>query len=49
MIIFGNCYDKIKDIDDESINAIITDPPYQISRKSGYTNGKLSKYKTPFN
>lgn len=46
MIIFGNCYDKIKDIDDESINAIITDPPYQISRKSGYTNGKLSKYKT---
>lgn len=41
-----DCFNVLKDIKSKSINCIITDPPYQISRKSGFKSGKLQKYKT---
>jgi site-specific DNA-methyltransferase (adenine-specific) len=37
-IILGDCYDVLKTIPNNSVNLIITDPPYQISRKSNFTN-----------
>lgn len=44
-VILGDCYDVLKSIEDESINLIITDPPYQISRKSNFTkNSDNAKY-----
>jgi site-specific DNA-methyltransferase (adenine-specific) len=39
-----DCLNILKLIDDNSIDLILTDPPYIISRDSGYTNGKLKKY-----
>ena len=41
-----DCFNVLKEIQDKSINCIITDPPYQISRESGFKSGKLQKYKT---
>ena len=31
---FGNCHDIIKEMDDESVDMILTDPPYGISYQS---------------
>lgn len=39
-LIFGDCLEKIKEIPDNSIDAVITDPPYGINYLSGwYKNG----------
>ncbi|WWU65425.1 DNA methyltransferase [Clostridium baratii] len=32
----SNCLEKFKEIEDESISALITDPPYNISRKNNF-------------
>ena len=32
-LIYGNCLDKMKDISDESIDLVVTDPPYLINYK----------------
>jgi site-specific DNA-methyltransferase (adenine-specific) len=45
-LINGDCLDNMKDIKSGSVDLILTDPPYIISRDSGYTSGKLKKYKT---
>jgi site-specific DNA-methyltransferase (adenine-specific) len=38
MIIHGDCLDHLIDISSKSINLIIVDPPYLISKKSGFKN-----------
>ena len=38
MILHGDCFDLIKDIKDKSIDLILIDPPYLISRESNFTN-----------
>ena len=32
----GNCLDKLRQIKDKSIDLILTDPPYIISRKTNF-------------
>lgn len=32
----GNCLDVMKEIPDQSIDLILTDPPYNISRKNNF-------------
>lgn len=45
MILKGDCFDLIKDIDSKSISLIIVDPPFCISKKSNFKNhNKLRKY-----
>ena len=34
-VIFGDCYEALKEIDKNSIDLILTDPPYIISKESG--------------
>lgn len=58
MLILGDCFDEIKNIKDSSIDLILTDPPYNISRKSYFNNAsenasekmktKYTGYKTEF-
>lgn len=50
-IILGNCLDKLKDIPDNSIDSIVTDPPYHLTSMSkprydldDYDNGKGNPY-----
>ena len=35
----GNCLDKLRQIKDKSIDLILTDPPYIISRKTNFNKG----------
>ena len=35
----GDCLEVMKDIPDKSIDLILTDPPYLISKKSGFNSG----------
>jgi DNA modification methylase len=42
-IILGDCYEVLKSIENNSINLILTDPPYQISRKSNFTKNSDNK------
>ena len=35
-LIHGNCMEKLKDIKEESVDLILTDPPYKISRKTNF-------------
>lgn len=37
MLIFGDCYEELKKIEDNSISLILIDPPYLISKKSNFT------------
>jgi len=30
-LMLGNCLDKLKELDDNSVDSIVTDPPYGIS------------------
>ena len=39
-LINGNAIDFMKTLEDESIDAIITDPPYCISRDNNFTDRK---------
>ena len=38
MILKGDCFDLIKDIDSKSVDLILVDPPYLISRSSNFKN-----------
>ena len=38
MILKGDCFDLIKDIDSKSVDLILVDPPYLISKSSGFSN-----------
>ena len=40
-IICGNALEKLKDIKDESINLVVTDPPYNLNKDYGNNNDKL--------
>jgi site-specific DNA-methyltransferase (adenine-specific) len=42
----GDCLKELKELKSNSVDLILTDPPYIISRDSGYTNTKLDKYKS---
>ena len=44
MLVFDDCFNYLTKIEDGSIDLILTDPPYDISRKSGFNVGKLSKF-----
>ncbi len=44
MLIFDDCFNYLSKIEDNSIDLILTDPPYDISKKSGFSSGKLSKF-----
>ena len=37
-IIQGDCLEVMKEIEDKSIDLVLTDPPYNISRKNNQTN-----------
>ena len=39
----GDCLEVMRDIPDGSVDLILTDPPYFISRKSGYVNNSPDK------
>lgn len=38
-LIFGNCFDVVKNIPDDSVDLIVTDPPYGINFTKGYKGG----------
>lgn len=42
-VILGDCYKILKTIDDNSIDLILTDPPYNISRPSNFTKNSDNK------
>lgn len=35
-VILGDCLEKLKDIPDKSVDCVITDPPYNISRTNNF-------------
>jgi site-specific DNA-methyltransferase (adenine-specific) len=43
ILILGDCYDELEKIESESIDLILTDPPYQISRESNFTKNSTNK------
>ena len=38
--------DLLQQLDSGSVDFILTDPPYAISKESGFSNGKLKKFKS---
>ena len=38
MILKGDCFELIKDIESKSVDLILVDPPYLISRDSNFKN-----------
>jgi len=42
-VIFGDCYEVLKKIDKNSIDLILTDPPYNISKKSNFKKNSDNK------
>lgn len=44
MIIFGDYLENLEKIDSNTIDCILTDPPYNISKKSGFKNGQSKKF-----
>jgi site-specific DNA-methyltransferase (adenine-specific) len=44
VLILDDCFNYLSKIEDNSIDLILTDPPYDISKKSGFSSGKLSKF-----
>lgn len=44
MLILDDCFNYLSKVEDNSIDLILTDPPYDISKKSGFSSGKLSKF-----
>lgn len=52
MIIFGDCYDEILKINENSVDLIIIDPPYLISKSSNfkkYSDTTSNELKTKYN
>lgn len=43
-VLFGDCLDLLKDISDNSIDMVFTDPPYMISNNCIIKRGKIGKY-----
>ena len=43
-IINGDCFNELKNIEDNSIDLILTDPPYIISKKSNFKNSNNKKF-----
>jgi len=43
-IIFGDCLDVLKTIEDNSVDLIITSPPYSDQRKDTYGGIKVEAY-----
>ncbi len=44
LIVNADCFEYFKEIPDNSIDFIITDPPYNISKKSYFKSGKSTKF-----
>lgn len=44
MLIFDDCFNYLISLESNSIDLILTDPPYDISRKSGFSSGKMEKF-----
>ena len=44
MLIFDDCFNYLSTLESNSIDLILTDPPYDISKKSGFSSGKMSKF-----
>ena len=44
-LLHGDCFDLLKDIPDESVDMILTDPPYGMSFQSDYRKIKYEKIK----
>ena len=44
MIILSDCFDYLRQMESGSVDLILTDPPYDISRSSNFKSGKLSKF-----
>lgn len=42
-VILGDCYNTLKDVNDNTVDLILIDPPYQISRKSNFTKNSKNK------
>jgi site-specific DNA-methyltransferase (adenine-specific) len=52
MIILGDCYEEILKVDDNSVDLIIIDPPYNISKSSNfkkYSSTTSDELKTKYN
>lgn len=45
-IIQGDCLQALAELPQASVDLLLTDPPYTISRPTGFTNTKLAKYAT---
>jgi DNA modification methylase len=43
-IVLGDTFEELLKIESNSIDLILTDPPYFISRGSGFKSGKSKKY-----
>ena len=43
-IIFGDCSDKLKELEDSSVDLVVTSPPYASQRKHTYGGVEASKY-----
>ena len=39
----GDCFELLKDIPDESVDMVLTDPPYGMSFQSGHRKTKYEK------
>jgi len=46
-IILGDCLEKMKDIPDNSIDLVVTDPPYLIDYKTNYRIDKNHRFNKP--
>jgi DNA modification methylase len=44
VLIFDDCFNYLSTLESNSIDLILTDPPYDISKKSGFSSGKMSKF-----
>lgn len=42
----ADCFSLMRDMEPNSVDLVLTDPPYAISQDSGYTNTKVAKYAT---
>ena len=47
MIILGDCLEEMKGLQDNSIDLIVTDPPYLINYKTNYRINKDHRFTKP--
>lgn len=48
-LILGNCYELIKDIPDNSVDLIVTDPPYEFETRGGGIAGHINSIREKYN